>query len=170
MKKIITGLFACFALAIGHAQTPAENEPSAATNGYAANYTPATTIPTHGIEAKAVRNLYNAYGDNNNETWYATAYGFRAKFKQHQVTFMADYNKKGGWIRTVKTYGQDNLPKELREKVRQTYYDYQITLVQEINQNKQTIYLVSIADNNAWMIVRLEGDDMETIESYVKSN
>lgn len=169
MKKIFTGLVACFVLATGHTQTPSDNEATPAAYAYTPDYAPATSIPTHGIEAKAVRNLYNVYGDNNHETWYATPYGFRAKFKQQQVAFMADYTKKGSWIRTVKTYEQDKLPKEMREKVRQTYYDHKITLVQEINQNKQVIYLVSIADNTSWMILRLEGDDMEVMETYVKS-
>lgn len=168
MKKTIAGLFAIFALTTGHTQTPAENETPTPVSGYTAYNTPVKSISTHGIEAKAVRNLYKTYGDYNNESWYNTNYGFRAKFKQGGKEFIADYNKKGGWIRTIKTYEQDKLPKELRERVRQTYYDHNITLVQEVNENKQVIYLVSIADNTSWMILRLEGDDMDTIASYQK--
>jgi len=169
MKKTITGLLAIFALTTGHTQTPPENEPPPLTAGNTAYYAPHNTTPTHGIEVRAVRNFYNTYGDNSNESWYATNYGFRAKFKQNGVTFIADYNKKGSWIGTIKTYTQDKLPKEIRERVRQTYYDHQITLVQEVNQNKQVIYLVSIAENDSWMVLRLEGDDMEPIASYRKN-
>ena len=168
MKKTITGLFVLLALATVHAQTPSENEIAATSTGSRAWYPPGNNESPHGIGVKAARHFYNTYGDNNNETWYAITNGFRAKFRQNGIAYMADYNKNGGWLRTIKTYAQDKLPKDIRERVRQTYYDHRISLVQEINQYKQLIYLVSIEDDHSWMVLRLEGDDMEPIESYTR--
>jgi len=168
MKKTLTGLFALFALATVHAQTPFENDIAANIPVNHAASPPGNNASPNGIGVKAVRHFYSTYGDNNNETWYAITNGYRAKFRQNGIAYMADYNKSGGWLRTIKTYAQDKLPQDIRQRVRQTYYDHRISLVQEINQYKQLIYLVSIEDDHSWMVLRLEGDDMEPIEKYTK--
>ena len=150
MKKIIASLLLATGLTIGNAQPPLR------------------TLSTYAIHINAIRNFYEQYGDDNNETWYATEYGFRAKFQQNGIASMADFNKKGGWIRSIKTYNESSLPIDIRRRVRQQYYDYHIFLVKEINQGSATIYEVSIEDSRSWMVLLVAEDNMEPIGVYDK--
>jgi hypothetical protein len=126
--------------------------------------------PSYEINIKAVRDFYNSYGDNNNESWYRTNYGFRAKFGKDSVAFMADYNKKGAWIRTIKTFHENRLAPDIRRKVRSKYFDYHISLVQQIDLPVEVIYLVTIEDAGSWMVLQLCEDDMEERAIYQKAH
>ena len=121
------------------------------------------------INIKAVREFYNSYGDNNNESWYTMNYGFRAKFVKDSVAFMADYNKKGAWIHTIKTFHENKLAPDIRRKVRSKYFDYHISLVQEIDSPAKVIYLVTIEDAGSWMVLQLWEDDMVEGAIYEKA-
>ena len=156
------------ALTTSYAQTPSETSPVTAAADYPVAQRTGRAEPLYAIQVKAVRNFYNRYGDGNNESWYATDYGFRAKFQHDGISFMADYNKKGGWILTIKTYGENKLPKDIRERIRRTYYDQHIFLVQEIDQRNEPVYFVNIEDAGSWLTLRLAGDDMETVAEYEK--
>jgi hypothetical protein len=125
--------------------------------------------PTYEINIKAVRDFYNSYGDNNNESWYATNYGFRAKFVKDSVTFMADYTRKGAWMRTIKTFHENRLAPDIRRKVRSKYFDYHISLVQEIDLPAEVIHLVTIEDTGSWMVLQLWEDDMVEGAIYKKA-
>jgi len=170
MKKIITAAFTLFVLTTVHAQTPSETDAAitlADPTVVRPNEVYKKTTP-YSVHIKAVRNLYDRYGDANNETWYSTDYGFRAKFRQDGISFMADYNKRGEWLNTIKTYDETRLPKGIRRKVRQEYYDYHIFLVQEFNRSNETVYLVKIEDARNWKTLRVTDDGTEVLEDYVK--
>ena len=170
MKKIITAAFTLLALATVHAQSPSEADAVATTADQFAVRPDAVYKKTapYSINIKAVRNLYDRYGDTNNETWYTTDYGFRAKFRQDGISFMADFGKRGEWLNTIKTYDETKLPKDVRRKVRQEYYDYHIFLVQEFNRSNETTYLVKVEDASTWKTLKVTDDEMQILEEYEK--
>lgn len=150
MKKIIAGLLLAISLTTVNAQPLV------------------STLSPYAIHINAVRNFYQRYGNDNNETWYATDYGFRAKFQKNGIAFMADYDRKGGWMETIKTYDESKLPTDIRTRVRQQYYDYHISLVKEINHGRQSLYYVNIEDKRSWMVLRVAEDDLEPVGMYEK--
>ncbi|MES1223387.1 MAG: hypothetical protein ABUT20_48275 [Bacteroidota bacterium] len=168
MKKTLTGIIMMFLLTTGYAQVSGENSPGTSTTDYASTEVSGKTTPPYSVNIKAVRNFYEKYGDNTNESWYATGYGFRAKFNQDGISYMADYDKKGGWLSTVKTYTENKLPKYIREKVRREYYDHRIFLVKEIDQRRDAVYYINIENNSSWMTLRVTGDDMEAVSVFEK--
>ena len=168
MKKIITATLTLFLLTTAFAQTAASNNLAIPAADYPSAYPwQHSNIPS-GVHIKAVRNCYERYGDDNKESWYATVSGYRAKFQQNGISFMADYGTKGEWLLTIKTYTENKLPKDVRARIKREYYDQQIFLVQEINRHNETVYIVSIEDSSSWAKIRLAGDEMETIAVYTK--
>ena len=115
----------------------------------------------YAVNTAAVRNFYNKYGETNHETWYALDNGYRAKFQRNGIAYMADYNKQGLWLQTIKTYQEDKLPRDIRNKVRREYLDHHIFLVQEINHRRDVVYLLRLEDTHSWMVLRVAGDDMD---------
>jgi hypothetical protein len=168
MKKMTTGIVLLLALTTGYAQLPPEADALNPGAAYAVNHPLRSPAIPYAIPVNAMRNFYNRYGDAHNESWYITDFGFRAKFQQNNISFIADYNKKGLWLSTIKTYGENELPKAVREQIRRTWYDHHIFLVQEINQRGEPVYLVSIENARSWMKLRLSGDEMETVAVYEK--
>lgn len=168
MKKIITIVTVLMAAITGYTQLPNGAEPPVSTTIEKVNNPSPAAPGLYNINTKAVRNFYDSYGDNQNETWYATDYGFRAKFKQDNIAYMVDYNKKGAWSQTIKTYDESKLPKDIREKVRRQYYDQHIFLVSEINKTNENFYLVSIEDKNSWQMLRVTADEMDVVAEYEK--
>ena len=168
MKKATTALLILLTAATVYGQ------PSLKEAGFlvasAENWQPsAKPGPGREINIKAVRDLYYSYGDNNNETWYATDYGFRAKFVKDSVAFMADYNKKGAWLHTIKTFHENKLSPDIRRKVRSYYFDYHISMVQQIDSPAEVIYLVTIEDARSWIVLQLWDDNMEERAGYQKA-
>ena len=168
MKKIIIIASVLMAAITGYTQLPNGAEAPITTTIETVNKPVSAAPGLYNVNTKAVRNFYDAYGDNQNETWYTTDYGFRAKFKQEGIAYMIDYTKKGAWNQTIKTYDESKLPKDIRAKIKQQYYDQHIFLVSEINKLNETFYLVNIEDKKSWQMLRVTADDMDVVAEYVK--
>ncbi|PWT96340.1 MAG: hypothetical protein C5B52_16000 [Bacteroidetes bacterium] len=104
--------------------------------------------------------------NRNNKTapaaqWRQIQDGFIAEFTQDGIQSRTAYDKKGNFVYTIKTYGEKDLPKEVRKQVKSTYYDFSITQVEEVHASDKVAYLVHIQDGNAWKIIRVTEDDMD---------
>ena len=88
----------------------------------------------HYINMKAVRHFVIHFPEVSNETWYSTPDLLVAMFSLYNINYRVDYDKKGNWIETFRTYDETKLPAEVRENIKSSYYDYNIFLVQEIEQ------------------------------------
>jgi hypothetical protein len=62
------------------------------------------------------------------------------------------------------------MPREIRGIVKSQYYDYTITLVEQIEEtHKPLVYVVHLEDAATLMNVRVSEREMEVMEEYVKS-
>jgi hypothetical protein len=52
--------------------------------------------------------------------------------------------------------------------VKSNYYDYTITVVQEITLHSQTIYLVHMQDETTWKVLKVADGEMSIIEDFNK--
>ncbi|NJO24802.1 MAG: hypothetical protein HC867_01950 [Bacteroidia bacterium] len=121
------------------------------------------------VNLKALRDFTKTYKTVTNENWYIVQDGFIAKFKKNNIQNRVDYDKKGNWLTTFRYYGEDQLPREVRHLVKSTYYDYAITLVNEIKTGSKTIYIVHMADKTSWVNLRVCDGEMEVAEQLDKS-
>ena len=95
-----------------------------------------TTEPSYynNISTRAIRNFVMDFPEVSNESWFCTQDLFVAMFTLNDVNYRIDYDRKGNWIETFRTYNERNLPDDVRQGVKSSYYDYDIYLVQEIQQ------------------------------------
>ena len=81
----------------------------------------------------------------SNENWFCTEELFVAMFTLDDVNYRVDYDRKGNWIETFRTYNEKSLPEDVRQSVKVSYYDYNIYLVQEIQQPfHPNVYIVHL--------------------------
>lgn len=128
----------------------------------------ALTEPTGAISSKAMRDFKRSYPDVNDEQWYSFKDGFAVKFKDEGIDHMVTYNRIGDWQYTITNYDEKKLPESIRAMVKSTYYDYAITLVQEITTHNQLVYLVHMQDELTWKTVKVTDGEMTVIEDFNK--
>jgi hypothetical protein len=99
----------------------------------------------NNISTRAIRNFVLNFPEISNENWLSTADLFVAMFTLNDISYRIDYDKKGNWIETFRTYDETNMSSDLRQIIKSSYYDYDIYLVQDIEQPfHPTIYIVHL--------------------------
>src|SRR5882757_11111216 len=86
----------------------------------------ATLLNVHALGAesaavKASRDFWQRAGDQKAEQWYKAPAGYEAEYAEGPVKGLYWYDKKGRWIYSVLTYGEDQLPEDVRRVVRTNY-------------------------------------------------
>jgi YD repeat-containing protein len=128
------------------------------------------TESSAGINTKAIKDFTRNYKKQNNANWFTIDDGFVAVFTNDGVNTKVYYDKKGRLIGDIRTYQENKLPKEVRHRVKSTYYDFNITSVNELTAGNQKVYLVKLEDKTSFKTIRIqEGEEMMETEVYQKS-
>jgi hypothetical protein len=120
--------------------------------------------------AKALKDFRARFSQSMNESWYAMSDGYLSTFKIEGSVTRVYYNKKGHWQYTLKSYNEDKLPRDIRATVKRTYYDYAITLVQEVQaSDDRVVYIVHLEDKSSFKNVIVSPDgEMTIMEEFQK--
>jgi hypothetical protein len=148
MKQIISILVVtCFYLA-SHSQV--NNEIVVSTQ----------TLKADRASIKASREFWKKYGEGRNESWYKLTAGFLAEFSDGSIRYKTVFDAKGNWLYSIKEYNGQDLPEDVRELVKSTYYDYSIGWVKEVSQNQSVVYVVHITEGPGWKDVLVQDGEM----------
>jgi hypothetical protein len=127
-------------------------------------YTPAgKPVYLNSINTKAVSDFKQRYNDVDNEVWQKTNTGFIVTFTKDSISWIIVYDKKGKWKSSVKGYGEDKMIFEIRDIVKRSYYDFNISHVDEIEtllSNGIPTYLVYIHYNKETKIIRVKENEI----------
>src|SRR3954464_11829027 len=108
-----------------------------------------------------------SYGSDKTSVKANEGYIVRAVIDGRQA--MSAFNKKGKWVYTIQQYSLDNLDKNIADRVRSVYYEYDVTGIQKIEQpGVETVYAVYLQNTKSIKIVRLTSDDMELVQDFNK--
>jgi hypothetical protein len=124
-----------------------------------------------GVEsavAKASRDFWQRVGDQKDEHWYKAPSGYEAEYADGPVKALYRYDKKGHWVYSILTYGEDRLPADVRELVRSNYYDFAIGWVKEVSEAQNLVYVVHIENNKAWKDVAVQDGEMRVLNEFCK--
>jgi len=121
------------------------------------------------IPIKAVRNFKNSYRYVDDEMWYEVPDGYRARFTADDELYMVTFNKKGKWLNTLRQYDETKLSRDIRAMVRSVYYDYNIILIEEIEQSmKPVTYIIHLEDKESFKNIRVCDREMEVVTEINK--
>jgi hypothetical protein len=105
------------------------------------------------------------------ENWSVIADGYVAAFSSDDVSTIVYYSKRGSWTGTMKTYTENKMPRSVRDIVKRQYYDFKITLVNEVENtqsNQIPTYVVHLEDAKNILLVRVNDNVMEEWQKYDK--
>lgn len=123
----------------------------------------------NNINTRALRDFVCRYEDASEVTWYGVKDGFIVRFFTDSLPARSAYKKNGHWVYTILTYYESKMPQPVRHLVKSTYYDYSITLVEQIEQpNEPVKYVVHLQDAVSWKNVLVSNGQMDLIEDKKK--
>ena len=123
---------------------------------------------TH-VNARAVNDFKSRFDKVLNEKWYAIPDGFESYFNMDGCGDRALYDKKGRWQGTIKTYKEDQLPTEVRKLVKGVYFDYSISMVEEVDIPGNFVYLIHLEDKTSFKIIRVNQDfELDVMQEFQK--
>jgi hypothetical protein len=122
------------------------------------------------INTRAIRDFLNRFDQVDNAMWFSTPEGgFEAYFLQDRYGDRIMYDKKGRWKFSLINYGEDKLPRDIRNAIKSIYFDMDITLVEEVQTIASTEYIVYPEDKSNIRIVRVNKDsDIEVLQDLNK--
>ena len=122
------------------------------------------------IHVKAVRDFLKRDKTAANADWMVVENGFVVKYTdKNNSRCRTVYNSRGEFSYTVRQYNESNMLRDVRALVKSQYYDYTITLVEEIEQqSKPLVYIVHLEDATTLKNIRVSERDIEVVEEYKK--
>ena len=160
MKKLF-GLLLTGMLILGGLATQAQGSDKA----YLLN---ASAIGVDRAAVRATRDFWHRAGEQKEEHWYKSSRGYVAEYEAGPVKGRFVYNQKGDWAYSILTYGEKELPEEVRKEVRSSYYDYDIRWVKEVNEGDAVVYVVHLEDEASWKDVAVQDGEMRVLKAIYK--
>jgi len=131
--------------------------------------TPLNAAVTSKFSLKAIKDFKNRFPGATSDGWYSLDHGFAACFTEDGFKGRAIYNSKGHWLYSIRNLDEKKLPRETRDVVKRTYYDFTITLVQLVQVPDHTVYLVHMEDSTSAKIIRVSPDgEMDVYKEFTK--
>jgi hypothetical protein len=81
---------------------------------------------------------------------------------------MVDYDKKGRWLFTFRSYNEPQLDRNIFSAVKTAYLDHNIFRVIEVHTQDTKMYFVKIEDFLTIKTIRIANGEMQEVESLVK--
>ena len=128
-------------------------------------------LPVSKIHVKAMRDFLKRDKPAANAEWMIVETGFVVKYTDKNNSHCRSvYNNSGQFAYTIKQYNESNMPRDVRGMVKSQYYDYTITLVEEIiTPAKPLVYVVHLEDACTWKNIRVSEREMEVMDEYNKN-
>ncbi len=121
------------------------------------------------INIRAVRDFTSRFADASDAEWIKTKEGYAVVFVNGNIRHRSFYNFHGDWIYTLKYYSEQDLPRDVRAVVKSRYYDYNITLVVQVDQVQHPVaYIVHLEDADSCKIISVCDGEMNTVQEFHK--
>ena len=127
-------------------------------------------IRINNIHIKAVRDFLKTYTNANNVKWYPVEDGFIATFEEGGVETRVQYDVAGRRKEVLRTYDESHMNADLKDLVKQQYYDYDILVAYEIEHADRIFTVVKIMDKTNIKVLQVSENKMEVLEDYVNGN
>jgi len=121
------------------------------------------------VTLKVTSHLSKNFKNVSGLTWNTEEKAIIASFKMDDKSARVVYNKRGNWLFTIINYSEEQMPREVRSLVKDSYGEFTITLVQEVRQGGITLYKVHLEDNTHIKQVLVYNGEITVYGDFIKS-
>ncbi len=107
------------------------------------------------VNAMALKDFKARFNLTSDAAWYFMMDGYIGYFSTANERDRVLYNSKGRWQYTIRDYDEARLPVRIRDIVKRTYYDFIVTLVEEIENYSGKTYIVLLEDRSSIKTLRI---------------
>ena len=127
-------------------------------------------VDRNNLKPRLVKNFLRTFKNVSDEKWFELQDGHIAMFSRNDIDYQVAYDKKGKWLRTIRSYSEAKLSGDLRHTVKSIYYDYEINLVQEIETpNDPITYIIQLNGKTELIQLRISDGEMVVAKKFTKS-
>ena len=119
---------------------------------------------------KVMNNFSRMFSDATNIKWSKDAHNIeRVYFEAKGKATRAAFNKKGQFLYSITTYGEQYLPQDVLLRVKENYFGKNIFGVTEVNALGKTAYLIILEDRTSWLHIKVLDDEMTEEKVLLKA-
>lgn len=161
--------FMTLTFAESHAQI-VMNSPLASSSNEEGRYSKSATNTSAVVNLKAEKQFKKEYPQSREAEWSALSdHSLVCRFSMNNIIHRAIYTPQGQWKYTTSGYTAGKLNKAVYDKVKTVYYNSNIVFVNQIDlADGGIIYIVELQDDKSIKKVRVEGDEMEVVQEFIK--
>jgi len=112
------------------------------------------------VDIRVVRDFVNRFDKVENVLWFAIPKGgYEAYFVRDGYGDRVIYDKGGGWQQSLITYDEYKCPRDIRAAVRSLFFDFDIFLVEEVDNIEGVEYIFYLQDKSTIRIVRVSKEN-----------
>lgn len=130
-----------------------------------------SSLPINKVHVRAMRDFLKRDEAAVNADWNVVESGYVVKYTgKNNSKCRTVYNSRGEFVYTIRQYYENVMPRDVRGIVKSQYYDYTITVIEEIEERmKPLVYVVHLEDSTTLKNVRVCDREMEVLEEYNKT-
>ncbi len=109
------------------------------------------------INLRALRDFLSRYDNADQACWFSTPDGgFESYFIRDGFGNRVMYDQKGNWSFSLITYGENKLPRAIRNLVKSAYFDFDISMAEEVQMNEGIEYIITLEDPSGIRVVKVD--------------
>ena len=108
-----------------------------------------------GLSVDELKDFQERYNNIKNAMWFSDQNGFESYFVQNGFGNRVYYGKKGHWLYSLILHTEHELPSDVRASIKSIYFDFAITLVEEVQTNYGVFYIVNLEDKSNIKILKV---------------
>lgn len=121
------------------------------------------------VKARALTDFQVRFNDVSEVKWFSDNNGFTSYFMKDGFNDRAFYSKNGRWMFSVIYQTEKQLPKDIRAAIKSVYYDWNITVVEEVQSAQGKGYLVYLEDKSNIRILKVNAEsEIEVMMDLLK--
>ena len=132
--------------------------------------TGANLLSRNEINIWAVRDFLIRFDSVDNVLWFAVPKGgYEAYFVRDGYGDRVIYDKSGGWQQSLITYNEDKCPRDIRAAVKSLFFDFDIFLVEELQNIEGVEFIFYLKDKSIIRIVKVSKEsEVEILQDFDK--
>jgi hypothetical protein len=113
------------------------------------------------INIWAVRDFVIRFEDVENVLWFAIPKGgYEAYFVRDGYGERIIYDKSGGWQQSLLNYDEDKCPRDIRAAIKSLFFDFEIILIEEVDNREGVEYIFYLQDKSSIRIVKVNKENI----------